>query len=101
MSIFIKDGEVVSEGYVYTLDQIQHALDCAYRLALTYALADPENGGGGYIDWEDINGAHEEARMAFDIGGLTEIDQEAQAQNKSLDAEEVIEELSEPPQIDG
>ena len=59
------DGQYLHLGVVYSGLQISAAIDCAYRVAYGYELADDANGGHGSVSWGDMDAANEYASSAL------------------------------------
>jgi len=78
-------------GFTYTHEQVEAAINAAWQFCLAYEVANPAAGGGGTVEWEDLNLAHEEARKVFDLEALQELRGEAAALNSIGDPDEVDE----------
>lgn len=70
-------GRYLLGGVVYTGHQLQRAIHCAHSVARAYAIADVAHGGGGSVDWGDIDDARQEATEAMGPPAMREIAVEA------------------------
>ena len=75
------DGQYLHGGQVLTGLQITAAIDCAYRVAYGYELADEANGGGSSVDWDDMNSAYQYATAALSTRDMASIINECRASN--------------------
>jgi hypothetical protein len=64
-------------GCHYTGHQLQRALHCAHSVARAYEIANVANGGGGSVDWIDIDDAQREAADAMGPLAMRQITAEA------------------------
>lgn len=76
---------ILIRGNLYTIEQLEFAVDAAWALSVAYARADEDNGGGGSVEWEEVNEAHESALRVWDQEALDELKGEAQAHNQVND----------------
>lgn len=56
---------MVIDGTTYTRDQLRSCIAAAWELSLAYAKADPDNGGGEEVEWEDLDNAADLANEAW------------------------------------
>ena len=68
-------------GKEYTKGNVEAAIRCADWVATAYARASEDNCGGGSIDWDVIDYAHEAAREALSDEYLAEITRQARLDN--------------------
>jgi|GEM_PF-1799689 len=64
-------------GILYSGHQLQRALHCAHSVARAYEIANAANGGGGSVDWIDIDDAQREAADAMGPQSMRQITAEA------------------------
>ena len=74
-------GKYLLGGGLYNGHQLQRALHCAHSVARAYEIASVANGGGGSVDWIDIDDAQREAADAMGALEMRQIMAEAREFN--------------------
>ncbi len=74
-------GEYLLGNGLYSGHQLQCAIHCAHSVARAYEIADIAKGGGGSVDWIDIDDAQKEAVDAMGPPAMRQVIAEAREFN--------------------